>query len=69
MNRVLKPGSLFRFASDIEGYVNWTLQHVEAAGGFEFVAKTADDWRIRMKPGPAPVMKPRPSGRAARQPI
>ena len=46
MNRVLKPGSLFRFASDIEGYVNWTLQHVEAAGGFEFVAKTADDWRI-----------------------
>ncbi len=45
MNRVLKPGSLFRFASDIEAYVNWTLQHVEAAGGFAFTAATADDWR------------------------
>lgn len=45
MKRVLKPGSLFRFASDIEAYVNWTLQHVEAAGGFEFTAMTADDWR------------------------
>lgn len=45
MKRVLRPGALFRFASDIEAYVNWTLQHVEAAGGFEFVAGTVDDWR------------------------
>ncbi|SNY90392.1 tRNA (guanine-N7-)-methyltransferase [Cohaesibacter sp. ES.047] len=26
--RVLKPGALFRFASDIEPYVEWTLEHV-----------------------------------------
>jgi tRNA (guanine-N7-)-methyltransferase len=45
MVRVLKPGALFRFASDIEGYVNWTLLHVEANGNFEFAAKSAQDWR------------------------
>ena len=45
MARVLKPGALFRFASDIADYVNWTLQHVEGNGGFSFEAKSADDWR------------------------
>lgn len=28
--RVLKPGGIFRFASDIEDYVEWTLEHVDA---------------------------------------
>nr|WP_321455116.1 tRNA (guanosine(46)-N7)-methyltransferase TrmB [uncultured Cohaesibacter sp.] len=28
--RVLKPGGIFRFASDIEDYVEWTLSHVDA---------------------------------------
>ena len=45
MARVLKPGSLFRFASDIPDYVNWTLLHVEAQGSFSFEARSADDWR------------------------
>jgi tRNA (guanine-N7-)-methyltransferase len=45
MARVMKPSALFRFASDIEGYINWTLLHVEANGNFEFTAKSADDWR------------------------
>lgn len=45
MARVLKPGCLFRFASDIPDYVNWTLLHVEASGSFSFEAKSADDWR------------------------
>ena len=27
--RVLKPGGIFRFASDIESYVDWTLEHVK----------------------------------------
>lgn len=43
--RVLKGGSLFRFASDIPAYVNWTLLHVEDNGGFTFEALSADDWR------------------------
>lgn len=42
--RVLKPGGLFRFASDIDTYVNWTLQHVEASGGFDWLATRARDW-------------------------
>jgi len=43
--RVLKPGGIFRFASDIDTYVNWTLQHCAAHGGFAWVADDADDWR------------------------
>ena len=45
MARVLKPGSLFRFASDIPDYVNWTLLHVDANSNFSFEAETAEDWR------------------------
>ena len=43
--RVLKPGGLFRFASDIDTYINWTLRHTHTHGGFEWLAETADDWR------------------------
>jgi len=42
--RVLRPGGAFRFASDIDTYVNWTLQHCEAHPDFEWTARTADDW-------------------------
>jgi tRNA (guanine-N7-)-methyltransferase len=45
MKRILKPGALFRFASDIDAYVNWTLLHVYSADGFTFEAESADDWR------------------------
>lgn len=43
--RVLEPGGTFRFASDIDTYVNWTLLHCAAHGGFEWQAGRADDWR------------------------
>jgi tRNA (guanine-N7-)-methyltransferase len=43
--RVLKPGGLFRFASDIDGYVNWTLLHVRANPDFEWLARRPADWR------------------------
>lgn len=43
--RVLKPGTLFRFASDIDTYVNWTLQHCHEHEAFEWQAKSLDDWR------------------------
>jgi len=43
--RALKPGGVFRFASDIEHYINWTLLEVAANGGFDWQAETADDWR------------------------
>lgn len=43
--RVLKPGGVFRFASDIDSYVNWTLLHCRAHPSFAWQAKIADDWR------------------------
>jgi len=43
--RALKPGAQFRFASDIDTYVDWTLQHCRDHDAFEWTAKTASDWR------------------------
>jgi tRNA (guanine-N7-)-methyltransferase len=43
-HRVLKPGGRFCFASDIDTYINWTLQHCARHGGFEWTAKTSADW-------------------------
>lgn len=42
--RVLKPGAIFRFASDIESYVNWTLLHCRNHGAFEWQASSSADW-------------------------
>jgi tRNA (guanine-N7-)-methyltransferase len=44
--RVLKPGGLFRFASDIDSYVNWTLLHCLGHPQFDWRAKSAGDWRV-----------------------
>ena len=44
-HRVLKPGCKFRFASDIDTYVNWTLNHIHQQGGFNWLAESANDWR------------------------
>ena len=43
--RVLKPGAPFRFASDIDSYVDWTLLHLRDHPDFEWLARDADDWR------------------------
>jgi tRNA (guanine-N7-)-methyltransferase len=45
MARVLAPAGEFRFASDIAGYVNWTLLHARAHPCLEWTAAEADDWR------------------------
>ncbi|WP_296743244.1 tRNA (guanosine(46)-N(7))-methyltransferase TrmB [Mesorhizobium sp.] len=42
--RVLKPGGRFRFASDIDSYVNWTLLACRANGAFAWQANEAADW-------------------------
>ena len=42
--RVLKGGGKFRFASDIDSYVNWTLLACAAHGGFEWDAGDSRDW-------------------------
>ncbi|MBB4009472.1 tRNA (guanine(46)-N(7))-methyltransferase TrmB [Allorhizobium taibaishanense] len=43
-HRVLKPGAIFCFASDIDTYVNWTLLHCRDHGGFEWLADSSADW-------------------------
>jgi tRNA (guanine-N7-)-methyltransferase len=46
-HRILKPAGSLRFASDSGDYVAWTLVHVRAHGGFEWLAKRPGDWRER----------------------
>lgn len=44
--RALKPGALWRFASDIPHYVAWTLLHARRAQEFIWTAERADHWRL-----------------------
>lgn len=43
--RVLKPGAIFRVATDIPDYVRQTLEEVPKAG-FEWLAEHPSDWRV-----------------------
>jgi tRNA (guanine-N7-)-methyltransferase len=43
--RVMRPGALLRFASDVTDYVHWTLERVLASPDFAWTAERADDWR------------------------
>jgi tRNA (guanine-N7-)-methyltransferase len=45
----VRPGGEFRFASDISGYIEWTLMRVLRSPDFIWTAEQADDWR---KPWP-----------------
>jgi len=47
--RVVRQGGAFRFASDIDHYVEWTLVRLLRSPAFEWIAECADDWR---KPWP-----------------
>lgn len=44
--RILRPGGVFRFASDIDSYVDWTLLACRAHDAFEWIARTPEDWRL-----------------------
>jgi tRNA (guanine-N7-)-methyltransferase len=44
--RVLKPGGEFRFASDIDHYVGWTLARILRSPDFVWTAEQPDDWRL-----------------------
>lgn len=50
--RVLKDGAEFRVASDISGYVAWTLEKVMPHLAFEWTAECAADWRNRPEDWP-----------------
>jgi tRNA (guanine-N7-)-methyltransferase len=42
--RVLKPGSIFRFATDIEDYANWTLAHIVRSLDLNFAPSRPGIW-------------------------
>jgi len=65
--RVLKPGGLFSFASDIDTYVNWTLLHCSSHPSFEWTAENAADWLTPFAgwPGTRYEAKARREGRAS----
>ena len=44
--RVLAPDGVFRFASDIPAYVEWTLAHVTKRDDFAWTAGRAEDWLL-----------------------
>jgi tRNA (guanine-N7-)-methyltransferase len=44
--RVIRPGGEFRFASDIDDYVGWTLARILPNRDFCWLAAEADDWRL-----------------------
>jgi tRNA (guanine-N7-)-methyltransferase len=46
MARVHEPGGEFRFVCDIDGYVAWTLAHLQHSPDFAWLAERADDWRL-----------------------
>ncbi len=42
--RVLKSGAIFRFATDIEDYANWTLAHIVRSPDFSFAPVRPGIW-------------------------
>jgi tRNA (guanine-N7-)-methyltransferase len=42
--RVLRPGSVFRFATDIEDYADWTLAHIVREPRFRFAPARPGIW-------------------------
>ncbi len=44
--RVLRPGGVFRFATDWAGYAEWGLERLLRTPQFEWTAECADDWRL-----------------------
>ncbi|GGF79924.1 tRNA (guanine-N(7)-)-methyltransferase [Azorhizobium oxalatiphilum] len=43
--RALRPGGVFRFASDVPDYVDWALREVRAHPAFRWTQTSASDWR------------------------
>jgi tRNA (guanine-N7-)-methyltransferase len=43
--RVMRRGARLRFATDWADYADWTLQRLQRAAEFRWLAERADDWR------------------------
>ena len=42
--RVIRPGGVFHFATDIEDYANWTLAHIVRSTDFSFAPERPGSW-------------------------
>jgi tRNA (guanine-N7-)-methyltransferase len=45
LGRVLAKGGIFRFATDVPDYAEWSLLRFLRSSAFEWTAERADDWR------------------------
>jgi tRNA (guanine-N7-)-methyltransferase len=65
--RVVRPGGLFLFASDIDDYIGWTLARVLASPDWHWTADRPNDWRQPFAdwPGTRYEAKARREGRAS----
>lgn len=45
LGRVMRPGGMLRFATDIDDYAAWTLTRLDRSPDFVWQAERADDWR------------------------
>ena len=43
--RLLRPGGVLRFATDIDDYAGWTLAHAQRSPTLAWTAERAGDWR------------------------
>lgn len=68
LSRIMKPGAELRLASDIQGYVQWSLVHILASGAFDWCAETARDWRDRPEDWPTTRYEAK-ALRAGRRPV
>jgi tRNA (guanine-N7-)-methyltransferase len=66
--RALAPGGVFRFATDIDSYVEWTLMHLARSRDFVWTAGRADDWWKPWHGWPGTRYEAK-AGRAGRRPI
>lgn len=64
--RILKDGAEFRWASDDDGYVEWTLEHVAGNAAFALAERISGDWPSRPADWPETryEQKARAAGRA-----
>lgn len=65
---ILKPGALFRLASDDPGYQVWMLRHLQDHPAFEWSARRPQDWRRRPDDWPGTRYEQKAIA-AGRQPI
>lgn len=66
LHRIMRPGGVFRFASDSGDYVAWTLAKVRAHGGFEWLAEKPQDWRTRPSDWPETRYEAKARGEGSR---